>query len=82
MAGKSVGISQTLTPLIPVDSGTGQVAGFTYEREKLGRITSKTEVVNGQTIEDSYEYDLAGRLVSMTRNGQTTTWAYNENGNS
>ena len=66
---------------VAVDSGTDQAAGFTYERDKLGRITHKTEVVDGQTIEDSYEYDLAGRLVNMTRNGQTTTWAYDENGN-
>ena len=66
---------------VAVDSGTDQAAGFTYERDKLGRITHKTEVVDGQTIEDSYEYDLAGRLVSATRNGVTTTWAYDANGN-
>jgi YD repeat-containing protein len=54
---------------VAVQGGAEQAAGFTYERDKLGRITHKTEVVDGHTIEDSYEYDLAGRLVSMNRNG-------------
>lgn len=52
-----------------------------YSRDELGRITNKTEVANGQSIEDSYEYDLAGRLISASRNGITTTWGYDENGN-
>ncbi len=33
------------------------------------------------TLNDSYEYDLAGRLISASRNGIATTWGYDENGN-
>lgn len=52
-----------------------------YNRDTLGRITQKTEVTAGETLNDSYEYDLAGRLISASRNGITTTWGYDDNGN-
>jgi len=52
-----------------------------YNRDALGRITQKTEVTVGETLNDSYEYDLAGRLISASRNGITTTWGYDDNGN-
>lgn len=52
-----------------------------YNRDTLGRITQKIEVTAGETLNDSYEYDLAGRLISASRNGITTTWGYDENGN-
>jgi RHS repeat-associated protein len=52
-----------------------------YQRDKLGRITHKTESSNGTTLIDGYTYDLAGRLTTVNRNGQIITYTYDTNGN-
>lgn len=52
-----------------------------YQRDVLGRITARLSSVSGAIVEDSYQYDAAGRLVSATKNGLTTTWSYDANGN-
>ncbi|MGD9127713.1 MAG: hypothetical protein PVH19_10075, partial [Planctomycetia bacterium] len=55
-----------------------------YERDALGRITSKTETVSGATTQYSYEYDLAGRLTAVYVNGgdaPVTEYSYDTNGN-
>ncbi len=57
------------------------IAGFSYVRDDLGRITVRSETIDGVSVVDSYDYDLAGRLTGMTRNGVTTTWGYDPNGN-
>ncbi|MGX2029945.1 PKD domain-containing protein [Methylocaldum gracile] len=75
-------------------SGFGEVQGYTanvdsspvfstgYTRDALGRITQKTETVNGQTDTTVYTYDLAGRLTEVRRNGTVqATYGYDANGN-
>lgn len=57
------------------------LASIDYQRDQLGRITSKLTQIQGQETADSYNYDEVGRLTTATRNGATTTWAYDTNGN-
>jgi RHS repeat-associated protein len=53
-----------------------------YTRDQLGRITQKTEMVEGQSNAYSYTYDIGGRLTEVQRNGSTiVTYAYDSNGN-
>lgn len=40
-----------------------------YTRDKLGRITEKTESLGGVTDTFAYTYDLAGRLTEVKKNG-------------
>ncbi len=63
-----------------VISGT-TVAQFTYERDDLGRIVGKTETVGGAGAAFIYNHDAAGRLTAINRDGITTTWGYDQNGN-
>ncbi len=57
------------------------LASFGYQRDSLGRIDSKTETLDGSTVVESYEYDTVGRLKSVTRDGETSSWQYDSNGN-
>ena len=50
-------------------------------RDKLSRITQKTEATNGQMHTELYGYDLAGRLASVTRDGNLLV-SYTYDGNS
>jgi RHS repeat-associated protein len=53
-----------------------------YVRDKLGRITRKTETVGAATDVYDYRYDLAGRLDTVTRNGtQLVDYSYDGNSN-
>ena len=53
-----------------------------YERDQLGRITRKTETLEGVTQVSDYRYDLAGRLDQVTEDGQVTaSYVYDANGN-
>ncbi len=53
-----------------------------YERDKLGRITRKTETIQGETHVWDYAYDLSDRLVEVTQDGVTTaSYQYDSNGN-
>lgn len=52
-----------------------------YQRDVLGRIAVRQSSIDGSVVDESYQYDDAGRLVSATRNGITTTWGYDQNGN-
>jgi RHS repeat-associated protein len=53
-----------------------------YVRDKLGRITQKTETIGGVTGVTVYGYDLAGRLSNVTVNGvQAAAYSYDGNGN-
>jgi RHS repeat-associated protein len=53
-----------------------------YTRDKLGRITGKTETISGMTDSYQYLYDPAGRLGEVKKNGVTSAqYAYDENGN-
>ena len=62
-------------------SGNALLA-INYTRDKLGRITQKTETIGGATNTFSYDYDLAGRLKEVKKNGITTaSYSYDDNGN-
>lgn len=62
--------------------GGSPLLAIAYTRDKLGRITEKTETVGGTTTTYAYGYDLAGRLVEVKKDGLVqTTWAYDDNGN-
>jgi RHS repeat-associated protein len=50
-------------------------------RDALGRVTNLTENIAGVPHDLAYEYDLAGRLAKETRDGITTIYTYDANGN-
>jgi len=54
-----------------------------YAHDTLGRITTQTETLgDGVTSTYQYGYDLAGRLISVSKNGGTQeSYAYDPNGN-
>ncbi len=53
-----------------------------YTRDRLGRITEQTEILQGQTTIYAYTYDLANRLIEAQENGTVTgRWGYDANGN-
>jgi len=53
-----------------------------FTRDKLGRITQKTETIGGATDVYVYSYDLAGRLTGVSKNAVTTAaYTYDANGN-
>jgi RHS repeat-associated protein len=53
-----------------------------YVRDSLSRITEVTEIVQGDTTVAEFTYDDAGRLETVTRNGQlTASYEYDANGN-
>ena len=54
----------------------------TYRRDALGRILEKTETIQGATTDYDYDYDLAGRLDTVIRNGVLISdYEYDANGN-
>ena len=60
----------------------GDLYSVAYTRDKLGRVTEKTEVVQGATTVYGYTYDPAGRLSEVAENGTTTsTYTYDQNSN-
>ena len=53
-----------------------------YNRDKLGRITQKTETIAGATKNINYSYDVAGRLDTVSENNsQVRDYDYDSNGN-
>jgi RHS repeat-associated protein len=53
-----------------------------YERDLLGRIVTKTETIEGQTSTYIYDYDPAGRLTDVTKDGvKIAHYEYDSNGN-
>jgi RHS repeat-associated protein len=59
-----------------------QIFAQQFTRDKLGRITQKTETIGGTTDVYVYNYDLAGRIASVSKNAVTTaTYSYDANGN-
>jgi RHS repeat-associated protein len=53
-----------------------------YTRDKLGRITQKTQSLGGPPDTYNYTYDLAGRLTEVRKNGSLiATYTYDSNSN-
>jgi YD repeat-containing protein len=51
-------------------------------RDDAGRITHKTEIVSGTTVNLDYTYDAAGHLATVKQDGTlTATYHYDTNGN-
>ncbi|MBN1570135.1 MAG: RHS repeat-associated core domain-containing protein, partial [Acidobacteria bacterium] len=58
------------------------VFSVTYTRDKLGRITDKSETMNGSTVAYHYDYDAAGRLTDVLLDGvPASQYEYDGNGN-
>src|SRR5690606_39169945 len=51
------------------------------ERDALGRITRVAETVGNTESTTLYTYDAAGRLETVTRGDDVTTYDYDDNGN-
>lgn len=51
----------------------------TYTRDADGRITKKSETINGAGNSYAYTYDLAGRLTKAIRNAATDSYTYGAN---
>jgi RHS repeat-associated protein len=59
-------------------------SGFSYDltRNDSGRITAKSEQIEGATSQFAYSYDTVGRLLTVTRDGQLVEeYRYDANGN-
>ncbi len=53
-----------------------------YQRDGLGRISSKAEIIGGTTDSYAYAYDLAGRLVQVQKSAAAaSSYRYDSNGN-
>jgi RHS repeat-associated protein len=52
-----------------------------YVRDSLGRITSRAEIINGDTSNFNYTYDQSGRLIDVLRDGIGTHYEFDSNGN-
>jgi RHS repeat-associated protein len=88
--GSSIGVvSDTVTPNADggVQAYVARVGGtalyqVTDTPDALGRIDQRTETIQGATHSYEYEYDLAGRLTDVFRDGVLTAhYDYDANGN-
>ncbi|MBI1937420.1 MAG: hypothetical protein HYS25_04785 [Ignavibacteriales bacterium] len=77
----------TYTDFGELKTYTAQRSGTTlfsteYVRDDLGRITQLTETNNGTTNVFNYDYDNAGRLIEVKKDGAVTAnYIYDSNGN-
>ncbi len=63
-------------------AGASQLYSESYTRDNLGRISQRTEVLQGVTTVWVYSYDLAGRLSRVDRNGTLfESYTYDANDN-
>ena len=73
-------VQGTLT--VTAASNTSTLFSENYTRDNAGRITQKTETVNGVTTIWGYGYDQEGRLDSVSEGGAVIdTYGYDSNGN-
>jgi RHS repeat-associated protein len=78
-AGESLSFGELRS--VETKAGTTSLMGMTFERDKLGRITQKVEVIQGVTHTYQYSYDAAGRLVQVLQDGQSAEqYSYGTNG--
>lgn len=55
---------------------------YSLQRDEVGRVTGKTETVDGTSQQYQYRYDQNDRLIQVLRNGAVTqSWQYDTNGN-
>jgi RHS repeat-associated protein len=79
--------SRTYNGFGEVATETASVGGttlydVTLTRDKLGRITQKSETIQGQSDTFGYHYNVAGQLIEVTKNGASiATYDYDTNGN-
>ncbi|MEW8288793.1 MAG: hypothetical protein AB2697_22665 [Candidatus Thiodiazotropha endolucinida] len=83
----------TSTPVLGIAQGVvgtlhlsgsleGELFDISYTRDKLGRITEKVEIIEGETTTYAYGYDLVGRLETVSEDGvETVRFEYDSNGN-
>jgi RHS repeat-associated protein len=63
-------------------ANTTPLYSVTYERDALGRVTSKTETTGGATHTFAYTYDGKGQLAEVQRDAAVVeTYGYDANGN-
>jgi len=60
---------------------TTDLYNATYQRDKLGRITERSQTLQGSTETQTYVYNDAGRLASVTQGSKTVSYTYDDNGN-
>lgn len=64
------------------DVSANTVFSQTFERDRLGRVTDSTEIIQGSTTVFAYTYDTDSRLETVTVDGVlTATYSYDANGN-
>lgn len=81
-ADASVARLQTLVDNLNSGASEGPVFSMQFLRDRLGRITSKTEQVQGTQVVYDYAYDSAGRLAQVQTNGAVSeSYTYDANGN-
>jgi RHS repeat-associated protein len=62
------------------NSGTTPVYAVKFARDRVGRIIAKTESIGGRTNTFTYNYDLNGRLTTVSQNGvAVASYTYNAN---
>jgi RHS repeat-associated protein len=67
---------------VSASSGASALYSYTLSGDALGRITDKTETVQGATSSTTYGYDDAGRLTSVSKDGAVAeSYSYDDNGN-
>ena len=63
-------------------NGGADLYAVQVARDKLGRITTRSETIQGATAVFSYTYDVAGRLAGVYRDGAAlNAYTYDDNGN-
>ncbi len=66
----------------PITYTVSSLLKVLYDRDNLGRISKKTETIQGVTTVYSYTYDLAGRLTDVWQNNALLShYTYDSNGN-
>jgi RHS repeat-associated protein len=65
-----------------VTRGSTTLYSVSDTRDKVGRVTARTETIGGATTNYAYSYDAAGRLANVTIGGvQSAAYAYDADGN-
>ncbi|MFH2011587.1 MAG: RHS repeat-associated core domain-containing protein [Pseudomonadota bacterium] len=86
VSGGSLTLSRTFSGYGEIDSQNFTVSGssltsFNLTRDNRGKITNKTETVNGTTANYIYTYDGMGRLLTVTKDSVLVEeYQYNANG--